>query len=88
MQTKKALIKGKVQGVGFRASTKRVADKLGVKGYAKNLADGRVEVVMQASEKKIQKMLSFLEKGPVIARVEGVEVMDAKEQDHKAFRTM
>ena len=71
-------ISGKVQGVGFRAFTKQRADELGVKGWVKNLLDGRVEAVMQGAPDSIEKLLATVRKGPRSSRVEGVEVKDEK----------
>ena len=71
-------VSGKVQGVGFRAFTKEKADEVGVKGWVKNLLDGRVEAVMQGSSDAIDKVLVGVRRGPRSARVDGVEVKDEK----------
>jgi acylphosphatase len=65
------LASGKVQGVFFRLETKKKADKLVLKGCAKNLADGRVEVVVQGKVSKLEKLRDWLmEKGPKMAEIE------------------
>lgn len=65
------LASGKVQGVFFRLETKKKAQKLGLKGYAKNLADGRVEVVAQGKIAKLEKLRGWLqEEGPTRAQVD------------------
>ena len=69
-------VSGKVQGVGFRNFTKERADELGVKGWVKNLLDGRVEAVMQGKSEAVEKMLASIRRGPRSARVDGVEVKD------------
>lgn len=69
-------ISGKVQMVGFRASTRRTANRLGVKGWVKNLPDGRVEVVAEGEEKQIEKLIDFLHEGPPAARVDNVQITD------------
>ena len=69
-------IRGKVQGVGFRAFTKENADELGIKGWVKNLLDGRVESVMQGPSDGIDKLLAAVKRGPRSARVDAVEVKD------------
>src|SRR3954469_13273131 len=71
-------VSGKVQGVGFRAFTKEKADEVGVKGWVKNLLDGRVEAVMQGPSDAIRKVLAGVKRGPRSARVDGVEVKDEK----------
>jgi acylphosphatase len=69
-------VRGKVQGVGFRAFTKERADEVEVKGWVKNLLDGRVEAVMQGRSDAIEKVLQGVRKGPRSSRVDGVEVKD------------
>ena len=76
MKTVKATVSGKVQGVGFRYYVKSHADDLGLKGYARNLADGRVEVLMQGASENIQQLLSRLEQGPRFSTVSSVEMTD------------
>ena len=84
-----AFISGKVQGVGFRAFTKQRADELGVKGWVKNLLDGRVEAVMQGAPDSIEKLLATVRKGPRSSRVEGVEVKDEKiAEEYHDFRVI
>jgi acylphosphatase len=71
---------GRVQGVGFRAFTRRRAKKLGIKGWVKNLADGRVEAVFSGPEKKVERMLELVGQGPNFAKVDN---MKSKEEDYK-----
>ena len=61
----KVLVSGRVQGIGYRAFVDYHAKKLGLKGYVKNLHDGRVEAVFQGDNKKVEKMLSLLKKHPL-----------------------
>lgn len=76
-------ISGKVQGVFFRATTKKKADKLGVSGWVKNLEDGRVEAVFEGDDRQVKKILDFVHHGPDRAEVENVEV---EEVDPEGFR--
>ena len=69
-------ISGRVQGVFFRYNTKKVAEKLGVFGWVRNLEDGRVEVVAEGEEDKIDKLIEFCKRGPPLARVDKVEVKE------------
>ncbi len=69
-----ALIRGRVQGVGFRAFAQKKALELGLSGYAENLSDGRVEVVAEGDEALLEQFLEFLRQGPRLSRVEEVEV--------------
>ena len=78
MKTVKALVSGKVQSVGYRYFVKSHADSLGVKGYAKNLANGKVEVFMQGGDEAIQSLLQQLEQGPRFASVGSVECVEVE----------
>ncbi|MEO2069217.1 MAG: acylphosphatase [Desulfurobacteriaceae bacterium] len=68
-----AFVSGRVQGVGYRAFTKRKAEKLGLKGFVRNLPDGRVEVYAEGEEEKLQELLLQLKKGPILAKVEKID---------------
>ncbi len=68
-------ISGKVQGVFFRSSTKDKAEELGICGWVRNLADGRVEAVFEGEEGSVKRMVEWCRKGPEYARVDDVEVM-------------
>lgn len=67
-------VSGRVQGVFFRDHTQRWAVSLGLKGWVRNLYDGRVEVVAEGEKPKIDDLISLLKGGPPRARVEEVEV--------------
>jgi len=73
-----AFISGRVQGVNFRWNTKVAADKLGIKGWVRNLDDGRVEVIAEGDNERIDKFIEYLKKGPVLARVDKVEIAEEK----------
>ncbi len=68
-----AFISGRVQGVGYRAFTNRIARSLGLKGFVRNLPDGRVEVYAEGDEEKLKKLLEKLHEGPYFADVKNVE---------------
>jgi acylphosphatase len=70
------LISGKVQGVWFRASTRDQALRLGLRGCASNLADGRVEVLAVGDAEGIEHLANWLQHGPPLARVDVVERRD------------
>jgi acylphosphatase len=67
------IVSGKVQGVFFRASAAREARRLGVKGHAVNLADGRVEVLALGAAAAVEELGRWLHRGPPAARVGTVE---------------
>lgn len=81
MKTIRLTIKGKVQGVFFRATAKDIADELGVKGWVKNLPDRNVEIRATATEALLQKFIDWCKLGPPKAKVDDVivEVLDLEE---------
>jgi acylphosphatase len=68
-----ARVIGRVQGVGFRYFTERVAEKIGVAGYVMNRSDGAVEVMAEGERGALEQLLEHLKQGPSGARVERVE---------------
>jgi acylphosphatase len=79
-----ALVSGIVQGVFFRANTKRVAEELGLTGWVKNLEDGRVEIMAEGGREELEELLNFLHKGPPGSRVEKVDYKYSKQS--KGFK--
>jgi len=67
------IVRGRVQGVGYRYFVLRQADALGVSGFARNLQDGSVEVVAEAAEGVLGDLEERLREGPSFASVSGVE---------------
>lgn len=67
-------ISGRVQGVYYRANTCEAARRLGLTGWARNLPDGRVEVLAEGEEEQINQLISWCHKGPPGAIVRNVEV--------------
>jgi len=70
----KAVVKGRVQGVGFRFFVIRQAEQQGLVGYVRNRVDRTVEVVAEGSRDKLELFLEHLRKGPRAAEVSAVEV--------------
>ncbi|AOL15692.1 acylphosphatase [Sulfolobus sp. A20] len=66
---------GYVQGVGFRRFVQIHAHRLGIKGYARNLDDGTVEVVAEGHEEALKKLIEYVKKGPPLAEVSNVEYL-------------
>jgi acylphosphatase len=67
-------ISGRVQGVFYRASTKNMAEQLGLKGWVRNTSDGVVEAVFEGEETAVKDMISWCHKGPRSAEVSDVTV--------------
>jgi acylphosphatase len=68
------IVKGRVQGVFFRASAQREARRLGVTGWVKNRADGSIEIVAEGEEDAIKEFVGWSNHGPTAARVDQVDV--------------
>ena len=68
-----ARVTGKVQGVFYRASTREVAQRLGLTGWVMNMPDGSVELEAQGPEDKVETLIEWLHKGPPHSRVTGVD---------------
>ncbi len=78
-------IKGRVQGVWFRDSTRQMAESLGLSGHAINLNDGSVEVFACGEKAAIDQLAEWLRDGPRMAKVDQVIADDADWQDVKGF---
>ncbi|MCR8558461.1 acylphosphatase [Mucilaginibacter sp. BJC16-A38] len=78
-------IKGKVQGVSFRASTKAVADQLGVKGSIKNEADGSVFIEAEGDKFALELFLDWCNEGPEHAEVTSVETNEGELKNYRNF---
>ena len=87
MISRKFIVRGKVQGVWFRESTRRVATELGISGHAINRPDGTVEVVARGDSKAIEQLESWLHEGPTMARVEELVSASCEEEIAEGFRT-
>ncbi|MDP4007535.1 MAG: acylphosphatase [bacterium] len=68
------LISGRVQGVLFRQHARAKALELGLTGWAKNLLDSKVEIVIEGEKANIEEFLKWAKQGPQLARVENVEI--------------
>ena len=73
---RKYIVSGRVQGVGFRFFTERVAGELGLRGYVKNLWDGNVEAYAIGDENQLEEFKRRLTEGPRMACVESVHESD------------
>ena len=78
VQAKRYFVSGQVQGVGYRFFVERVAARLGVAGYVRNLRDGRVEVYAIATPERHQALRAELARGPSMASVAEVGEQEAK----------
>ena len=76
MRARKFLVSGQVQGVGYRYFAVRIARELGVKGWVRNLSDGRVEAYAAGPARLLEEFEARLRQGPPAGEVRGVEVED------------
>ncbi|QSB01725.1 acylphosphatase [Methylomonas sp. BW4-1] len=76
------IVKGRVQGVYFRAYTQKQAVKLNVKGFVRNLADGSVEIIGNGHPDDLQKLVAWCHKGPMLAKVSEVIVNPHAASEH------
>jgi acylphosphatase len=74
IKTLHGYVAGRVQGVFFRAETRRKAVELGLRGWVRNLADGRVELLISGPELAIGQMREWLQNGPPLARVDELKL--------------
>ncbi|NPV52648.1 MAG: acylphosphatase [Firmicutes bacterium] len=70
----RAIVYGHVQGVGYRAFARSVAEGLALGGFVRNLPDGSVEVVAEGEKATLDRFIKELEEGPLFGRVRGVDV--------------
>lgn len=78
-------ISGRVQFVNFRYYTREKANSLGLNGWVKNLDDGRVEAVFEGDNNKIEEILKYCRKGPLLANVKDVNVIEEEPKGETNF---
>lgn len=85
MKSIKAIVSGKVQGVGFRMYTQQKSRQLGVKGYVKNLNNGNVEIVATGEVKAVDALIKWAESGSPSAVVDNVEIEEISKREFEGF---
>ena len=85
MIRRRAVVHGRVQGVFFRDTTRRMAESRGVAGWVTNRPDGAVEAVFEGEPDAVESMLSFFREGPRGAVVERVEVTEEEPEGLEGF---
>jgi acylphosphatase len=81
-------VKGKVHGVFYRASTKAVADQLGVKGYVKNESNGDVSIAAEGDNIALEMFLEWCNEGPQDAEVTSVESNEGELKNYRNFEVV
>jgi acylphosphatase len=85
IQHKKLTVSGKVQGVGYRFSCMEKAYQMNIKGFVKNKKDGTVFVEAEGTPEDLEKFVAWCRKGPVWARVSGVDEREDEVQGYTSF---
>jgi acylphosphatase len=83
---KRVIVHGRVQGVFFRDTTRRMAESRGLSGWVRNNPDGTVEAAFEGDPDAVDAMLGFAHEGPRGAAVETVEVIDEEPEGATGFR--
>ena len=86
MIRRRVIVRGRVQGVFFRDSLRRLAVRHGVSGSAVNRGDGAVEAVFEGEPDAVEALVEFCRHGPARARVDGVEQLDEAPEGLQGFR--
>lgn len=81
----KANIKGRIQGVGYRADTHKKATQLGINGYVRTTSGNEIEVLAEGEKENLEKLIEFLEEGPTGAEIEKFDV-EWIEPENEYFR--
>ncbi len=81
-------INGTVQGVFFRIFVKENAERYDVKGFVRNLEDGRIEVFLEGNSEEVNKMIELCKKGPKHAQIRNVEIKPERFQSFKVFKVL
>lgn len=87
-QAVRCIVSGRVQGVWYRVTTARQAEQLSLRGSARNIADGTVEVIAAGDPEAISRLCAWLWDGPSGARVTGVEVQEFNDPVAPGFRIL
>jgi acylphosphatase len=83
---RRVVVRGRVQGVAFRAATQAQAERLGVAGWARNCADGTVEIAVEGAPGAVEALIAFCRRGPRLAVVEGTTVSAETPEELRGFR--
>lgn len=81
-------VSGIIQGIFYRAFIKENAEKLNLKGFVRNLEDGRVEIFIEGNPNDVRKMIEVAKKGPRHSEIKNVEEKKEKFQDLKSFKVL
>jgi acylphosphatase len=86
MRTVRLRVSGRVQGVGYRAWAIEMAERMGLRGWVRNRADGSVEALVTGDDAAVAAMIAACRDGPFAARVSSVAVSEAEDDGSEGFR--
>lgn len=81
-------IDGTVQGVFFRSFIKENAERYNVKGFTRNLEDGRIEVFLEGDIDSVEKMIELCKKGPKHSQIRNIQIKPERFQGFKGFKVL
>jgi len=81
-------ITGTVQGIFFRAFIKENAERHNVKGFTRNLEDGRIEIFLEGDSENVEKMIQLCKKGPRHSQIKKIEEKPERFQNFKTFKVL
>ncbi|WLR46817.1 acylphosphatase [Halobacillus litoralis] len=90
MENNQITVHGRVQGVGFRAATKQIAEQIGISGWVKNQPDGTVLIEAEGEHGKLQQFIKEIDEGPTpFSKVEALDVKNKdKINNYKKFKVV
>ena len=88
MKTIRVYLSGSVQGVFFRKYLEEKAKELGVRGFCRNLKDGRVEIAIEGKDENVNQMLEVCEKGTPHTDIKDIQFEELKHQGFDGFKVM
>lgn len=86
MKTLRVYLSGTVQGVMFRKYIEEQGNKIGVRGFVRNMEDGKVEVIIEGVDDKVREMLEVCKAGTQHAQVRDIQVQEIKYQGFEGFK--
>jgi len=81
-------VTGTVQGIFYRAFVKENAERLNIKGFVRNLEDGRIEAFIEGESETVNKLIELCKKGPKHSQIRDVEIKPERFQDFKVFKVL
>ena len=82
------IIRGKVQGVFYRVSAKKIANKIGIVGWVRNTKEGNVEIIAQGPDSQTHEFVQWCRSGPPGATVQNITTEMVEEQDFDSFQIL